>query len=164
MFQEASNDVYTIAAGGSFSAMPQITGRRDVLQRTLLNLGRREMGIRNCTSIGVRRYPPRARYQSPTKFANALATRIANTGTVAMANASAAGDEASRFSKCGDRCIGRTSLSGKRIRSTSISSSFKGIILTCTLKFHDLRHLVLATRALIGALVVTGSVRKDADQ
>ena len=36
--------------------------------------------------------------------------------------------------------------------------------LTGPLKFHDFCHLVLATRALIGALVVTRPVRKDADQ
>jgi hypothetical protein len=77
---------------------------------------------------------------------------------------SAAGDDASRSANVGTGVSGRLSLSAKRIRSTSISSSFKGIILTGPLKFHDLRHLVLATRALVGALVVTRSIRKDADQ
>jgi len=36
--------------------------------------------------------------------------------------------------------------------------------LTGSLKFHDLRHLVLATWALVGALVVARSLGKDADQ
>jgi hypothetical protein len=98
------------------------------------------------------------------KFAKAPAIRIANTGTIAMTNASAAGDDASRLVNVGTGAISRISLSAKRIRSTSISSSFKGIILAGPLKFHDLRHLVLATGALVGALVGTSSVRKDADQ
>jgi hypothetical protein len=40
----------------------------------------------------------------------------------------------------------------------------KGQISTGALKLHELRHLVLAPRAFIDALVVTRSVRKDADQ
>ena len=97
------------------------------------------------------------------KFTKAPAIRIANTGTIAMANASAAGDDESRSVNVETGVIGRISLSAERIRSTSISSSFKGIILAGSLKFHDFRNLVLATRALVGALVVTRPVRKDAD-
>src|SRR4029077_19692739 len=40
----------------------------------------------------------------------------------------------------------------------------KSSSLACPLKLHDLRHLVLASRAFIDALIVTRSVRKDTDQ
>ena len=112
-------------------------------------------------AIALMRY---ARHQSLTTFAKAPAIRIASTGTIAMAIASAAGDDVSRSVNVETGVIGRISLSAERIKSTSISSSLKGIILTGSLKFHDLRHLVLASRALVGALVVPRSVRKDADQ